>query len=232
VWLCNGFEAGSTRLPHQVLAEVLPNMRRTAVLSGPSFADEVARGLPAAVTLASIDADFATFAAQSLHTRRLRIYSSDDLVGVEIGGAVKNVIAIAAGVCDGLKLGNSARAALITSGLAEITRLGVRLGGRIETFIGLSGVGDLSLTCTSDLSRNRRVGLALASGAKLDDVLSGLGHVAEGVNTAREVWRLAQQLQVEMPITEAITRVLDGELSPLEAVEALLQREPKAERVG
>jgi glycerol-3-phosphate dehydrogenase (NAD(P)+) len=161
-----------------------------------------------------------------------RNYSSDDLVGVEIGGAVKNVIAIAAGVCDGLKLGNSARAALITRGLAEITRLGVRLGGRIETFIGLSGVGDLSLTCTSDLSRNRRVGLALASGAKLDDVLSGLGHVAEGVNTAREVWRLAQQLQVEMPITEAITRVLDGELSPLEAVEALLQREPKAERVG
>jgi glycerol-3-phosphate dehydrogenase (NAD(P)+) len=232
VWLCKGFEAGSMRLPHQVLADVLSDTRRTAVLSGPSFADEVARGLPAAVTLASSDNDFAAYAAQSLHTGRLRIYSSDDLVGVEIGGAVKNVIAIAAGVCDGLNLGNSARAALITRGLAEITRLGVRLGGRIETFMGLSGVGDLSLTCTSDLSRNRRVGLALASGARLNDILSNLGHVAEGVNTAREVWRLAQQLKVDMPITEAITRVLDGGLSPLAAVEALLQREPKAERAG
>ena len=167
VWLCKGFEAGSMLLPHEVVADVLPDNRRTAALSGPSFADEVARGLPAAVTLASFDSAFAAYAAQSLHTGRLRIYSSDDLPGVEIGGAVKNVIAIAAGVCDGLKLGNSARAALITRGLAEVTRLGLRLGGRIEPFMGRSGGGDLALTCTSDLSRNRRVGLAIAKAPAL-----------------------------------------------------------------
>lgn len=232
VWLCKGFEAGSRQLPHQVIAQVLPQVRRSAALSGPSFADEVGRGLPAAVVLASFDSEFAAFAAQTIHTGRLRIYSSDDLLGVEVGGAVKNVIAIAAGVCDGLQLGNSARAAVITRGLAEVTRLGLRLGGRIETFMGLSGVGDLALTCTSDLSRNRRVGLALAAGADLADALSRLGHVAEGVNTAREVWRLAQQLDVDMPITQAITRVLDGAVSPLEAVDELLQRDPKPERAG
>ncbi len=232
IWLCKGFESGSMLLPHQVFGQVLAGHPRGAVLSGPSFADEVARGLPAAVTLASFDAAFAAEAAQVLHNRRLRIYSSDDVAGVEIGGAVKNVIAIAAGVCDGLKLGNSARAALITRGLAEITRLGLRMGGRLETFMGLSGVGDLSLTCTSDLSRNRRVGLSLAAGTALNDTLAGLGHVAEGVNTAKEVWRLAQQLGVDMPITHAITRVLAGEWSPREAVDELLQREPKPERVG
>lgn len=232
VWLCKGFEAGSTRLPHQVVAEELPGLRRCAALSGPSFADEVARGLPTAVTLASFDGEFAAYAARCLHTGRLRIYSSEDLIGVEVGGAVKNVIAIAAGIGDGLRLGHSARAALITRGLAEVTRLGLRLGGRIETFMGLSGIGDLTLTCTSDLSRNRRVGLALASGKSLQQALSELGHVAEGVHTAREVLRSADRLGIEMPITRAVTQVLDGTLAPKAAVEGLLQREPKAEGVG
>lgn len=229
VWLCKGFEAGSAKLPHQVVGEELGDRVRFGVLSGPSFADEVARGLPAAVTLASRDVEFAAAAARELHTGRLRVYSSDDLAGVETGGAVKNVIAIAAGVCDGLKLGASARAALITRGLAEMTRLGMRLGGRLETFMGLAGAGDLILTATSDLSRNRRVGLELASGRNLPDILGSLGHVAEGVFSAREVLRLAQDLDVDMPITKAVCRVLDAHTSASEAAEELLQREPKPE---
>ncbi|MGH8766576.1 MAG: NAD(P)H-dependent glycerol-3-phosphate dehydrogenase [Burkholderiales bacterium] len=231
VWLCKGFESGSAKFPHQVVGEELGERFRFGALSGPSFADEVARGLPAAVTLASRDAVFAAAAARELHTGRLRVYSSDDLAGVETGGAVKNVIAIAAGVCDGLELGSSARAALITRGLAEMTRLGMRLGGRLETFMGLAGAGDLVLTATSDLSRNRRVGLGLASGRHLADILSDLGHVAEGVFSAREVLRLAQDLDVDMPITRAVCRVLDGHASAGDAVEELLQREPKSESV-
>ena len=231
VWLCKGFESGSAKFPHQVVGEELGEHFRFGALSGPSFAVEVARGLPAAVTLASRDAEFAAAAARELHTGRLRVYSSDDLAGVETGGAVKNVIAIAAGVCDGLALGSSARAALITRGLAEITRLGMRLGGRLETFMGLAGAGDLVLTATSDLSRNRRVGLGLARGRRLADILSDLGHVAEGVFSAREVRRLAQDLDVDMPITRAVCRVLDGEASARDAVEELMQREPKSESV-
>ncbi|HWQ40083.1 MAG TPA: NAD(P)H-dependent glycerol-3-phosphate dehydrogenase [Burkholderiales bacterium] len=232
IWVCKGFETGTNRLPHEIAAATLPRASRSGVLSGPSFAEEVARGLPTAVTLASADGAFAAEAALALHTGRLRVYSSEDLVGVEIGGAVKNVIAIAAGICDGLALGHSARAALVTRGLAEITRFGLRLGGRLETFMGLSGIGDLALTCTSDLSRNRRVGLALARGQPLDRVLASLGHVAEGVLTAREVLRVAQALSIDMPITRAVTRVLSGQISPLDAVQELLQREPKAEQVG
>lgn len=231
VWLCKGFETGSAKFPHQVAAEELGPAVRYGALSGPSFADEVARGLPAAVTLASRDPEFAAYAGRELHTGRLRVYSSDDLPGVETGGAVKNVIAIAAGVCDGLALGNSARAALITRGLAEMTRLGMRLGGRLETFMGLAGAGDLVLTATSDLSRNRRVGLGLASGKSLAVILDGLGHVAEGVSTAREVSRLAVELDVDMPITQAVCRVLDGTASARDAVDELLQREPKTESV-
>lgn len=231
IWVCKGFEAGTNRLPHEVAAATLPEAARYGVLSGPSFADEVARGLPTAVTLASNDGQFAGEAALALHTGRLRVYSSEDLLGVEIGGAVKNVIAIAAGISDGLRLGQSARAALITRGLAEITRLGLRLGGRLETFMGLSGVGDLALTCTSELSRNRRVGLALADGRPLALALASLGHVAEGVHTAREVLRVANGAGVDMPITRAVTRVLSGDVSPREAVQELLQREPKTERV-
>lgn len=231
VWLCKGFETGSAKFPHQVAEEILPSGQPRGALSGPSFASDVARGLPAAVTLASRDPRFAAEASRELHTGRLRIYSSDDLVGVETGGAVKNVIAIAAGVCDGLNLGASARAALITRGLAEVTRLGVRLGGRAETFMGLAGVGDLMLTSTSDLSRNRRVGLQLALGRPLSAILAELGHVAEGVYTAPEVLRISDQLAVDMPITRAVSQLLAGTTSARDAVESLLQRGPKSESV-
>jgi glycerol-3-phosphate dehydrogenase (NAD(P)+) len=231
VWLCKGFESGSAKFPHQVAAEELPGGSRYAALSGPSFADEVARGLPAAVTVASPDPEFSAFAARELHTGRLRVYSSDDLPGVETGGAVKNVIAIAAGVSDGLRLGASARAALITRGLAEMTRLGMRLGGRIETFMGLAGAGDLILTATSDLSRNRRVGLQLAEGRALPDIVAHLGHVAEGVNTAREVLRLSRECGIEMPITGAVCQLVDGGVEVRSVVDQLLQREPGREGV-
>jgi len=229
VWLCKGFERQHAKLPHQVCAEELAADVRRGVLSGPSFAEEVARGLPTAVTLASTDGEFARDTAQQLHSTTLRIYSSDDVVGVEVGGAVKNVMAIATGICDGLKLGLNARAALITRGLAEVARLGVRMGGRAETFMGLAGVGDLILTCTGDLSRNRRVGLRLAQGVPLADILADLGHTAEGVYSAREVARLAAQLKIEMPITRAVCRVLDDHTAAGAVVEELLQREPKPE---
>jgi glycerol-3-phosphate dehydrogenase (NAD(P)+) len=229
VWLCKGFEVDSAQLPHQIAAAELPDVAGYGALSGPSFADEVARGLPAALTLASHDAAFAAAAARALHHASLRVYSSDDLIGVEVGGAVKNVMAIATGICDGLQLGQNARAALMTRGLAEITRLGLRLGGRLETFVGLAGAGDLFLTCSGDLSRNRRVGLQLAKGISLGQILSDLGHVAEGVYTARAVARIAREMSVEMPITRAVCRVLDENVAPLVAVQELLQREPKAE---
>jgi len=229
VWLCKGFESGSARMPHQVCAEVLAPGTPCAVLSGPSFAEEVARGLPAALTLASTDSGFARSAARALHGATLRIYLSEDVVGVEAAGAVKNVMAIAAGVSDGLELGLSARAALITRGLAEMTRLGVALGGRAETFMGLAGAGDLILTCTGDLSRNRKVGLALARGTPLAEALAGLGHTAEGVLTARAVAGLAGGLGVEMPITRAVCRVLDDPRQARAAVQELLAREQKSE---
>jgi len=229
VWACKGFEAGTACLPHQIAATELAAGVPYGVLSGPSFAKEVAQGLPAALTLASADAGFAHDWAVELHSARLRVYSSTDVVGVETGGAVKNVMAIAAGISDGMGYGHNARAALITRGLAEISRLGHALGGRPETFMGLTGVGDLILTCTGDLSRNRTVGLKLAKGKQLADVLSELGHVAEGVNTAAEVQRLAQRENVDMPITQAVCRVLFDGLAPGKAVEALLNREPKAE---
>lgn len=229
VWASKGFEAGTSRLPHQIAGEELAAALPCGVLSGPSFAVEVAQGLPTAVTLASGDREFAAAAARDLHSPRLRIYSSHDTVGVEVGGAVKNVMAIAAGISDGLGFGHNARAALVTRGLAEITRLGLRLGGQLETFMGLAGAGDLILTCTGDLSRNRRVGLMLAQGKPLARILEELGHVAEGVHTAREVRALALQQGVDMPITEAVCQVLFEGLAPAQAVEALLNREPKVE---
>lgn len=229
LWVCKGFEAQTGKLPHQVVAEVLGAEQVCGALSGPSFAEEVAAGQPTAVTLAANDPGFARTAARALHTQRLRIYANDDLVGVEVGGAVKNVLAIATGVCDGLGLGLNSRAALITRGLAEIARLGVALGGQRETFMGLAGMGDLILTCTGDLSRNRRVGLGLASGQTLDQVLTALGHVAEGVYTARETDRLANELAVEMPISQAVAAVLDGRLTALQALDALMARDPKEE---
>jgi glycerol-3-phosphate dehydrogenase (NAD(P)+) len=229
VWLCKGFESGQGRLPHEICAEELAAGVSRAVLSGPSFAEEVARGLPAALVLASPDTGFARNAARAFHGANLRVYVSDDVTGVEAAGAVKNVMAIAAGVSDGLALGLSARAALITRGLAEITRLGVALGGRAETFMGLAGAGDLVLTCTGDLSRNRRVGLALARGTPLAEILSRLGHTAEGVHTARSVAALASRLGIEMPITSAVCRVLDDPAQARAAVQELLAREQKAE---
>ena len=230
VWLCKGFEEESGLLPHQIAEQALGTQARCGALSGPSFAEEVARGLPCALTLASRDAAFAQEAAALLHGGRMRVYYSADLVGVEIGGAVKNVMAIAAGISDGLGLGYNARAALITRGLAEITRLGAALGGAPETFMGLAGAGDLILTATGDLSRNRRVGLELARGKPLRDILDGLGHVAEGVRSAREVARLAEKKNVEMPVTEAVNAVLEGQLAPAAAVDRLLSRDPKRER--
>ena len=230
IWLCKGFEMESARLPQQIVADELPARLARGVLSGPSFAHEVARGLPTALTLASGDAVFAQRIARELHHDRLRIYSSDDNIGVEIAGALKNVIAIASGISDGLGRGYNARAALITRGLAEITRMGLQLDGRMETFMGLAGIGDLVLTCTGDLSRNRRVGLELAKGIQLEQILHDLGHVAEGVYTARAVSRLARELNVEMPITRAVCRVMDERIPARDAVQELLQRDPKAER--
>ncbi|HXM82846.1 MAG TPA: NAD(P)H-dependent glycerol-3-phosphate dehydrogenase [Burkholderiales bacterium] len=230
VLLCKGFEEGSGLLPHQIAGQTLGEGARCGALSGPSFAQEVARGLPCALTLASRDAAFAREAAGLLHGGRLRVYYSADLVGVEIGGAVKNVMAIAAGISDGLGLGHNARAALITRGLAEITRLGTALGGSPETFMGLAGAGDLILTATGDLSRNRRVGLELARGRSLREILDGLGHVAEGVRSAKEVSRLAAARSVEMPVTDAVNAVLEGRLPPAAAVERLLARDLKQER--
>ena len=230
VWLCKGFEEGSGLLPHEIAAQAMGPRARCGALSGPSFAAEVARGLPCALTLASSDAAFAREAAALLHGGRMRVYYSTDLIGVEIGGAVKNVMAIAAGICDGLGLGLNARAALITRGLAEMARLGAAMGGSPETFFGLAGAGDLILTATGELSRNRRVGIELAQGRSLGDILAALGHVAEGVRSAKEVARLAKAKGVEMPVSDAVNAVLEGRLTPARAVELLLSRDAKKER--
>lgn len=229
LWACKGFEAASGRLPHEVVAEVLPGASRVGALSGPSFAIEVARGQPTALVLASVDDDFARQAAAALNGARLRIYSSSDVLGVELGGAVKNVIAIAAGICDGLELGNNARAALITRGLAEIVRLGVAVGGKRETFTGLAGLGDLVLTCTGALSRNHQVGVCLARGMPVNAILEQLGHVAEGVQSASQIRERARRHAVDMPIVDAVCGVLYGTEGAAAAVQRLLAREPKAE---
>jgi glycerol-3-phosphate dehydrogenase (NAD(P)+) len=232
LWLCKGFEATSGRLGHELAAEVAPRLR-TAILSGPSFAVEVARGQPTAVVVASRDAALCADAVQVLHGESLRVYTSDDPIGVEVGGAVKNVLAIATGIADGMPgdegLGLNARAALITRGLAEMTRLGVALGARAETFMGLSGLGDLVLTATGHLSRNRTVGRLLAQGLPLARILAELGHVAEGVSTAPLVLRRAQALGVEMPITQAVAAVIDGRITPARAIEQLMGREARPE---
>ena len=229
VWLCKGFEGGTGLLPHQIVQEVLGDKIPGGALSGPSFAQEVARGLPCALTIASHSAALRGAVVSALHGGTIRVYASEDLVGVEVGGAVKNVLAIATGVADGLGLGLNARAALITRGLAEITRLGTALGGQTETFMGLTGMGDLILTCTGDLSRNRRVGLGLAQGKALETIVAELGHVAEGVPCAKAVRELARRMGVDMPITNAVAGVLfDGDL-PHVMVQQLLSRDPRAE---
>lgn len=228
IWVCKGFEEGTGLLPHQIIENALPGVPSGA-LSGPSFALEVARGLPTALTLASRDENMILQTAPSLHGGNLRIYTTQDVIGVELGGAIKNIIAIAAGISDGLGFGYNARAALITRSAAEITRLGLAMGGRLETFMGLTGMGDLILTCTGELSRNRQVGLRLARGETLSAILGTLGHVAEGVSSAREVLRLADRHGVEMPISRAVYAILHENLPPRQAVEMLLHRDQKAE---
>ncbi|HWP18077.1 MAG TPA: NAD(P)H-dependent glycerol-3-phosphate dehydrogenase [Burkholderiaceae bacterium] len=227
-WLCKGFERGSGLLGHEVAREVCP-AARVGVLSGPSFALEVARGQPTALVAASIDGELQESAVEAFHGPALRVYTSADPIGVEVGGAVKNVLAIATGLADGMSLGLNARAALITRGLAETSRLGVALGARTETFMGLSGLGDLVLTATGDLSRNRQVGLRLARGQSLSDVLQELGHVAEGVYSAATVLQRARSLGVEMPITAAVVEVVEGRLAPPRALERLMSRDARSE---
>jgi glycerol-3-phosphate dehydrogenase (NAD(P)+) len=229
VWLCKGFEYGTGLLPHQVVREVLGESVAGAALSGPSFAQEVARGLPCGLTVASSSAELRERVVSLVHGGSVRVYACDDMVGVEVGGAVKNILAIATGAADGLGLGLNARAALITRGLAEITRLGTTLGAQPGTFMGLTGMGDLILTCTGDLSRNRRVGLALAQGKALDTIVKELGHVAEGVPCAKAVRELAAKLGVDMPITNAVAGVLFDGASVQETVDRLLARDPRNE---
>ncbi len=228
-WATKGLEPGSAKLLSQVVEEELGAEVAAGVISGPTFAREVAQNLPTGITVASTRAAVAEEIAGWLRNDRVRVYTNSDLVGVQLGGAIKNVIAIAAGISDGLGFGANARVALITRGLAELTRLGVAMGGHPETFMGLAGVGDLVLTCTDDQSRNRRVGIGLGRGRTLAHILGELGQAAEGVSTAREALALARLHDVDMPITEQTVRVLDGEASPQEAVEALLSREPRAE---
>ena len=237
-WLCKGFEAAQTPisadahshglLAHEVQQQVAVNLQ-AGVLSGPSLAQEVAAGLPAALVAASRHAHVRDALVQAFHGGSLRIYANDDVMGVEIGGAVKNVMAIATGLCDGLQLGMNARAALVTRGLAEITRLGMAMGARADTFMGLSGLGDLVLTATGDLSRNRQVGMGLAQGLSLPQVLHSLGHVAEGVYSARTVVQRAQVLGVDMPIAQAVVSVLEGKAHARDAVAALMGRGAKGE---
>ena len=229
VWLCKGFEADTQCLPNEVVAAELPAHRSNGTLSGPSFAREVGQGLPVALTVASTSAQLGARTVAAFHHGAMRIYTGDDVIGVEVGGAVKNVLAIATGAADGLGLGLNARAALVTRGLAEMTRLGLALGGRPETFMGLTGMGDLLLTATGDLSRNRTVGMQLAQGRTLDDVLHSLGHVAEGVRCARAVAALARAKGVDMPITFTVCEVLFEGLPAAKAVERLLQRDAKSE---
>ena len=229
IWAHKGLEPHSALLPHEVALEELGVNHMFGALSGPSFAAELVRGLPTAVTLAANDAEFAQFAANLIHGKNLRVYNSTDVIGVSVGGALKNVMAIAAGISDGMGFGNNARAAMITRGLAEITRFGLALGAKAETFMGLAGAGDLILTCTGQYSRNREVGLQLASGKELSHILQGLGHVAEGVNTAREVIRRADTLRIDMPITYEVNQALSFGKSAKEAVMDLLGREQKPE---
>ncbi len=232
VWLCKGFEPGATGsaglLAHEIQSEVAPDVLGGA-LSGPSFALEVARGQPTALVAASPYPAVQQALVAAFHGPALRVYANDDLIGVEVGGAVKNVLAIATGLCDGLNLGLNARAALITRGLAEMTRLGLALGARAETFMGLSGLGDLVLTATGSLSRNRQVGLALAAGQSCAQAVAALGHVAEGVYSARTVVERAHRLGLEMPIAQTVVALLDGELRAADAVAYLMGRGPAAE---
>ncbi len=231
IWASKGFEPGTGRLLHQIAEDVIGATRPKAVITGPTFALEVARGLPTAVTVASADQAFAAEIAARLHNESFRAYTSADVVGAEIGGAVKNILAIAAGIADGLGFGANARAALITRGLTEIMRLGEALGGHKETLMGLAGLGDLVLTCTDDQSRNRRFGLALGHGQSISAARAAIKQVVEGIDATREAHHLAGTLGIEMPITEQVYQVLFNERPPRAAVHHLLTREQKAESI-
>ncbi|MEW5838738.1 MAG: NAD(P)H-dependent glycerol-3-phosphate dehydrogenase [Pseudomonadota bacterium] len=228
-WASKGLERGTAKRLDQVFAEELPDLPAPAIISGPTFAREVAAGLPTAVTVASHDCAFAEQVAALLHSPSFRAYRVDDVVGVELGGAVKNVLAIAAGIADGLHFGANARAALITRGLAEIMRLAEKLGARRETLMGLAGLGDLVLTCTDNQSRNRRFGLLLAEGKSVDAALAHIGQAVEGLPSAREAWRLACEHEVDMPITHAVYQVAYEGLAPRDAVVQLMQRHARPE---
>jgi glycerol-3-phosphate dehydrogenase (NAD(P)+) len=229
VWLCKGVETQTNLLPHQIVQQELGDQIACGALSGPSFAQEVAAGLPCALTIGSLNSQLREQVVAAVHGGSIRVYSTDDVIGVEVGGAVKNILAIATGITDGLGLGLNARAALITRGLAEIVRLGVAMGGRAETFMGLTGMGDLILTCTGDLSRNRRVGLQLAEGKSLATITADLGHVAEGVHSVQAIMQLAQKFKIDMPIVDAVARVLFQGDSPTQMVQRLLAREARDE---
>lgn len=234
IWLCKGIEPETSALPHEIVDREIKEHPKSSlisygVLSGPSFAIEVAKGLPCALTVASKSQKICELTQAVLHHGSMRIYATDDLVGVELGGAVKNVLAIATGIVDGMGLGLNARAGLITRGMAEMSRLGQALGARTETFAGLTGLGDLILTATGDLSRNRQVGLELAKGKSLEQILKDLGHVAEGVRCASAVLNLAKKLNVQMPIVEAVCQVLFSGMPPKEAVMKLMSRDARSE---
>lgn len=230
-WATKGFNPDNGCLLHEVVAEIFSDQTPAALISGPSFAQEVAAQLPTAITIASSQPDFAAFLAGILHSARFRTYTNSDLIGVEVGGAVKNVMAIAAGIADGLGFGANTRAALITRGLNEIIRLGVKLGGKPQTFMGLAGLGDLILTCTDNQSRNRRFGLALGQGKDKTAAVQEIDQEIEGISAAKETFLLAQKYGVDMPITEQTYKVLYEGLAPLAAVQNLLAREQKAESV-
>ena len=230
-WASKGLEHGSGKLIHQVVAEELPQCKKTAVMSGPTFAGEVARNLPTSITVASESEDFSQQVSDDLHSGRFRVYLSSDLTGVELGGSMKNVLAIAAGAADGLGFGANTRAALITRGLAEMMRLGEAMGGKRETFMGLAGMGDLILTCTDNQSRNRRTGLLLAQGKTLEQVHQEIGQAIEGIKTAKEIVELARQHDVEVPISEQVYRVLYENCPIEEAVHVLLSRKSTQETI-
>ncbi len=228
-WATKGFELSTGKLPHQVAAEVLGPDRPVAVLSGPTFAKEVGAGLPSAMTIASTDSEFARALAETISNDTFRAYTSDDIIGVEVGAAVKNALAIGAGMSDGLGFGANTRIALINRGLVELMRLGVALGAKKETFMGLAGMGDLVLTCTDNLSRNRRMGLALAAGKTVEEAQQEIQQVVEGVKAAKAVHEVAQQLGIEMPIVNQVYSILYEDVTPRAAVEALMSRDLKAE---
>jgi len=234
LWLCKGIDADTGLLPHEIVQKVLHKLGKLesvhyGVLSGPSFAKEVAQGLPCALTVASQFHDLNELTQALFHQKSMRIYVTDDVTGVELGGAIKNVLAIATGIADGLHLGLNARAALITRGMTEMSRLGVAMGAKLETFLGLAGLGDLILTATGDLSRNRKVGIELAKNHSLDEILNHLGHVAEGVRCALAIERLAQKHHVETPIISTVCDILFRNVKPIDAVNAMMSRDPKAQ---